>query len=529
MAKVLYVPLDERPCNEEFPRQLARMTDVTLVVPDRSMLGDKKRPADTNAVREWMIEAAEGADYVLVSIDLLVYGGIVPSRLHHLSLEECLRRLAVLGEIKRRYPGVKIYAFNLIMRVPNNNKDEEEPDYYKFHGGQIFKYSYLTDKAEQEVLTSAEQRELEDVTRLIPEAYLSDFLERRAVNQQVNQHALTLVREGVIDHLVVPLDDNSQYGFSRAEQQMMVCRVVALNVLDKVLIYPGADEVGCTMFARIFGELKQYKPEIFVRYSSTQGPRIKPKYEDRSLNESVKSHITAAGAVLADHSAETDLVLLVHSPAVDQAGMAEQIPFQERHRTYFSEIHYREFAEAMGAYLRKGKLVALGDVATCNGGDPVLMNLLQQQGLLDQLTAYAGWNTSGNSLGTVVAHLVIASYYANRWTQGELAKAYEASRVFYYHRLAEDFLYQSLVRQDMLANDLPRLNASYYVLAHCLEQAEAILADKMNQAAAHYFAGIKEKEGLIRLSGLHFPWRRMFEVGFELTIEGFDALRKQTL
>lgn len=347
-------------------------------------------------------------------------------------------------------------------------------------------------------------------------------MERRAVNQQVNQHALTLVREGVIDHLVVPLDDNSQYGFSRAEQQMMVCRVEALNVLDKVLIYPGADEVGCTMFARIFGELKQYKPEIFVRYSSTLGPRIKPKYEDRSLNESVKSQITAAGAVLTDHSAETDLVLLVHSPAVDQAGMAEQIPFQERHRTYFSEIHYREFAEAMEAYLRKGKLVALGDVATCNGGDPVLINLLQQKGQLDQLTSYAGWNTSGNTLGTVVAHLVIASYYANRWAQGELAKAYEASRVFYYHRLAEDFLYQSLVRQDMLANDLPGLNASYYVLEHCLGQAEAILAEKMNRAVAHYFADIKE--GRIRLSGLHFPWRRMFEVGFELTIEGFDAL-----
>lgn len=523
MAKVVYVPLDERPCNERFPRQLARMTDVTLVVPDRSLLGDKKRPADTNAVREWMIEAVEGADYLLVSIDLLVYGGIVPSRLHHLSLEECLRRLAVLGEIKRRYPGVKIHAFNLIMRVPNNNKDEEEPDYYKFHGGQIFKYSYLTDKADQEALTPAERRELEEVTRLIPEADLSDFLERRAVNQQVNQHVLTLVREGVIDHLVIPLDDNSQYGFSRAEQQMLVCRVEALNVLDKVLIYPGADEIGCTMFARIFGELKQYKPEIFVRYSSTKGPLVNPKYEDRSLNESVKSHITAAGAVLADHSAETDLVLLVHSPAVDQAQMAEQIPFRDRHRSYFSGIHYREIAEAMGAYLRKGKLVALGDIATCNGGDPVLMNLLQQQGQVDRLTAYAGWNTSGNALGTVVAHLVIASYYADRWAQGESVQGYEASRIFYYHRLAEDFLYQSRVRQDMLENDLPRLNASYYELEHCLEQAETILADKMKRAAAHYFANIREGE--IRLNGLHFPWRRMFEVGFELTIEGFEGFR----
>lgn len=137
MSKVVYLPLDERPCNYLFPQQLAKMTDLQMVVPELAILGNKKKPANTAAVRQWLLKAAKDADVLLVSIDMLVYGGIVPSRLHHLSLEECMRRISVLGEIKRSYPEISIHAFNLIMRVPNNNKDEEEPDYYKFHGGKF--------------------------------------------------------------------------------------------------------------------------------------------------------------------------------------------------------------------------------------------------------------------------------------------------------------------------------------------------------------------------------------------------------
>ncbi|WP_334077356.1 DUF4127 family protein [Paenibacillus sanfengchensis] len=517
MSKVVYLPLDERPCNYRFPQRLAGMTDLQFVAPDIRLLGQKKKPADTAAVRQWLLKETADADYLLVSIDLLVYGGIVPSRLHHLTFEECLERLSVLVEIKKRRPGLRIHAFNLIMRVPNNNKDEEEPDYYKFHGGQIFRYSYLTDKEKRDRLSEAEREELERVKALIPPEYLNDFVGRRQVNQQVNHHTLELAREGVIDHLVIPLDDNAEYGFSPKEQQLMIGRAWELGVMDRVMIYPGADEVGCTMFSHIFCEIKRHKPEIFVRYSSTKGPFIKPKYEDRSLNESVKAHLTAAGAVLADHSGETPLVLIVHSPAVDQAGMAEQIPFRERHRSYFSEIQYREIVEAAETYLRKGKHVALGDVATCNGGDPVLIQLLRSKGLLDRLTAYAGWNTSGNALGTVIAHFVIVSYYLEHPEQTAGIETFRESRKFYYERLVEDLIYQSLVRQDMLENDLPGLNASYYEIGHCLDEVQTILEVKMKWLTAEYFQDIREGE--IRLARLHFPWTRMFEIGFDLELQ----------
>jgi transcriptional/translational regulatory protein YebC/TACO1 len=56
---------------------------------------------------------------------MLVYGGIVPSRLHHQTTRECLDRLHLLADLRARYPQVKLFAFSLIMRAPCYNSADE--------------------------------------------------------------------------------------------------------------------------------------------------------------------------------------------------------------------------------------------------------------------------------------------------------------------------------------------------------------------------------------------------------------------
>lgn len=41
--KIVYIPLDERPCNEAFAQQIAKGTPIQLMVPGMAMLGWKKR------------------------------------------------------------------------------------------------------------------------------------------------------------------------------------------------------------------------------------------------------------------------------------------------------------------------------------------------------------------------------------------------------------------------------------------------------------------------------------------------------
>lgn len=516
-TKVIYLPLDERPCNWLYPQQLAAMTDLQMIVPSLEKLGNKKQRAELQGISSWLQEQSSNADVVIISLDMLVHGGIVPSRLHHDSLEACRERLMVLHKLKQDNPSLRIYAFNLITRVPAYSSSEEEPDYYDQVGREIYELGWLSDKSESVGLNDGEQTRLNEVLAAIPRDVLQDYRTRRGVNAKINELALELTEKGIIDYLIIPLDDNSQYGFSAMEQRALTIRTELAGLSHRVAIYPGADEIGCTLFARVFCEVKNYTPSLFVRYSSTKGPLCIPKYEDRSLNESIKAHLTSAGAILADASAEADCILMVHSPAIGQSEMAETgTPIEDRHRSYFSEINTREFVQAMKYYLDAGRLVMLADVALCNGGDHLLMNLLHHSNMLGRIGGYAAWNTSGNSLGTVISHGVIQSYYQN--SEPETDSSHQQSKMFYVSRLIEDWGYQALVRQEVCDNHLPELGASYFELSHVVDEVCVIIEQKLNDFVKMYLQDDMVKNVIVR--NVSLPWTRMFEVGFTLEIGG---------
>jgi hypothetical protein len=510
LKTIIYLPLDERPCNYMYPQYLASMTDLKFLVPDRSMLGNKKRAANVEAVGEWLSEQAVQADYLLVSIDMLVYGGIVPSRLHTLPLEVCLERLHVLRSIKRNHPELRIFAFNLITRAPAYSSSEEEPDYYANYGRELYEMGWFKDKAEREGLEPEEHTRLSELSEVIPAHILEEFATRRLHNAAINAFTIDLVEEGVIDYLIIPLDDNSKFGYTSAEQRRVAAQVERLDLLDRIAIYPGADEIGCTLFTRIFCEIKSYIPLIHLRYSSTNGPFCIPKYEDRSLNESIKHHITTAGALVCDNMEQPDIHLMVHSPPVGQADMGETMDaYEDRHRSYYSESNSREFVQAIKHYISQGKLVALADVALCNGGDHTLMRLLAKQNLMQGIACYAAWNTSGNALGTVISHAVIEAY--NRSQIEDSSSFHERSRAYYYYRLIEDWAYQSVVRQDVSRNDLPLLNADDFNLSHVQEQVEFAIEHQLHAFVERYMTEIE-----LKVTDVYLPWNRLFEVGFQL-------------
>ena len=81
--KILMLPLDERPCNYLYP-QLMPEAGYQLLLPPREIMGDKKRAGDFEKISEWLLQNVGSADACILSLDTLIYGGIVPSRLHDL-------------------------------------------------------------------------------------------------------------------------------------------------------------------------------------------------------------------------------------------------------------------------------------------------------------------------------------------------------------------------------------------------------------------------------------------------------------
>ena len=75
-TKIVLLPLDERPCNYNFPAELFSHEDLEIIRPEK--LGFKKKAADRNQIRNFLERECRDADGLVLSADMLLYGGLVP-------------------------------------------------------------------------------------------------------------------------------------------------------------------------------------------------------------------------------------------------------------------------------------------------------------------------------------------------------------------------------------------------------------------------------------------------------------------
>src|SRR5690625_7597248 len=85
-----------------------------------------KSRANIDKVFSWLEQVMPKVDGIIVSVDMLLYGGLVPSRINDEALEVIEGRLAKFIELKEVHPQVKIMAFSSTMRLSNSYVDEEE-------------------------------------------------------------------------------------------------------------------------------------------------------------------------------------------------------------------------------------------------------------------------------------------------------------------------------------------------------------------------------------------------------------------
>ena len=486
--KTLLLPLDERPCNRLFPQMLGQSAgDVELLLPDKNILGDKKRPADTKLIADFLRKNIDGCTYAIIAIDTLVYGGLIPSRLHHLSKEEALTRLEVLKELKELNTNIKIYAYNCIMRTPQYDSSDEEPDYYTEYGFALFRRKYLLDYEERHGLDEAEEAELKAIK--IPDEVIADYETRRDFNTEINLEVINYLENGIIDFLVFPQDDSSPYGYTAISQKPVNDAVKEKKLDFKTMIYPGADEVSLSLLARAYNVFHGLEPRFYPLYSSVLGPTLVPLYEDRPMFESLKSHLRVIRAKLALTPDKADFILAINSP-----GKAVQDTFDEEFDiSYSSYRNLLDFCYQIRDFLADGQKVALCDSAFCNGGDLGLIRYLDEMEILDKLCSYAGWNTNCNTLGTTLAQASLGSNIYNLL-----------------YRIIEDVCYQTYVRHDIANTE--DIGVDDDITAR-LSEIEALIKDRLGECYATLKISQKHP---VEIKEVYLPWKRMFEIGMEL-------------
>lgn len=495
-SKVVLLPLDERPCNFNFPKMIYDGTDISVVQPDS--LGEKKKPADVKKIEQFLKEQCRDADYAVLSLDTLLYGGLLPSRMHNESQEEILKRFELLKEIKQANDKIKIYAFQCIMRCPHYSSDDEEPDYYGICGAEIHKLGIARHKKSLGLECEFDEEEL---LKKIKEEFLVDYENRRRFNITQNIKALELVYEGVIDFLIIPQDDSTPYGYTAMDQKLVRERLQTLGLSHKVFIYPGADEIEMTLMSRVANDLAGRTPKVFVRYASVNGHNVIPLCEDRPLGETIKYHLMAAGCIQVHSDEKPDFVLAINSPPFDMLLYYDQ---PADNRAYSIERSLPEFVFAVDNYIKCGIPVTIGDNAYLNGSELALVNSLNKMERLFDLSGYAGWNTSSNTIGTSVAQAVRNLY----WEKNNEFKK------FLVLRYLEDAVYDSVVRDKVTKEELPKFGMNYYDVCEKQGIASKIIEEKLKENAKIYLSSIYKH---IQIDSVSMPWNRMFEAEISVT------------
>ena len=513
-TKVLYVPLDDRDCNYEFPYQLSMMTDdMELLRPDRAWMGALKKPADIEKLWDWLFEHARECEYAILSVDTLVYGNIVGSRIHQFSQETCMERMEAFRRLKQMNPALHIHAYNLVARVAAYDSAQEDPDYWEQYGYAIWRYTYLLDKKDQGKTKPEEDQEAEMLKEKIPEDIMLDFLRRRRTDRAVNMESVKLTREGIFDILTIPKDDTSEFGYAALDQAEILRMVREYSLFNRVFVYPGADEAGSTIFARVFNLKHHYQPAVYVRYSSVRGPYVIPRYEDRPLGESVKWQILSAGGIVSEDPLESDCMLAVNAAGTEQVESSDQLlrNVNSRNNTNAEEL-LRYIAYFHTHY---GKAIGVSDVATSNGCDNDFCDNARLHGTFQLIQAFGGWNTAENTNGVVIAQTMIAAYYHCFQNMEEQE---ERSDTFLARALICDWLCQANVAPAFMKEYAPSHGINPFRLAECIDEVTEYytksLEEQLSEKLSHQLKGKR-----ILLKRVRFNWNGAFYFAADCALE----------
>jgi hypothetical protein len=508
-TRVVIVPLDDRPATTQFAEMIGHIGNAEVVLPPRRLLGTFITAGDSEKISKWLLEYDfSNVDAVILSVDMLAYGGFMTSRLSQTPLDTALRRLEVIKQLKRKNPRLPVYAFNVVRRVALSAFAANRPFREK-----IARWAVLADETAQKPGNAKLKEEFARLEREIPPAEIEDYMGVRRRNLQVNYAMLDLAKAGIVDRLLLLQDDAHQYGLHRRDQKALLERIAKLNLPDEqAALYNGADEGASVLLSRAVLRKAKFKPRVRVVYSSEAGRSHLGDFEDQPIETSVVRQVETSGAEIVKDANSADYTLYVNAPRQ-------------------TEKEFDAFLAQIIADVKNNRRVAVADVLykVWGGGDERIVKALGREKMLDRITGYASWGTPGNALGTVVPQANMYVFARRKlYADAELAKKIEAAQIkFLFHRWLGDYGYHVLVRPPVnryarqdLKTEVEEFDRPAY------EKFNSLVAERMTPITQKFFeenfknrfyqTGKNAGEGIVLQEmenlEIRLPWARTFEV-----------------
>ena len=401
--RIAFIPIDNRPVCYNLAVDIAKIdSNIEFFIPPREYLGSLTRNADVDKIYEWFKQLPD-LDKVIISLDTVAYGGLIPSR-RSTDSEQVIKNRVLKFRQEWTKKKAKVLAFSSIMRISNNNYNEEEKEYWNKYGTKIFEYSYNTHKCNLGNFGSP-------VQNLIPTNILNDYLSTRQRNFNINKMYLEWQKLGFFDELIFSKDDCAEYGFNVKEAKELE--------KNGAKVITGADEIPISLLSRAYDtDLK-----VKVEFTEPDSKNLISNYEDVSIENSVLNQLALANIKVVEEN--QDIILIVNNFKKHQGEIVMKRPTEQ----FSGDIKLPNIP-----YM-------IADVRNANGADNNFVSKILPQINLENFYGYSAWNTSANTLGTLICTAKIKfgskKYNDNAFKKVEMV------------RFLDDWAYQANIRQQI--------------------------------------------------------------------------------
>ena len=506
--KLLLVPLDGRPPCRQFVIDAGRIAGFDLITPPSAIQDYYSQPGDTQALQAWLQDNIAGSNGIILSVDQLLYGGLLAAREKEKTPAEREAMIQFLRALHAAHPEVPIYAFSILPRqTPQDTIDgyQERKD--------LLAYSRL--KGRQAAGLSIDENELSRLEAAIPPDSLSRYLAHFQENEALNRELIQLASEGVLTQLVLGQDDGEPYSIPNIEKDKLRQCIAGQQLSDsQVCLTHGADEIALSLLAGIQNKRTGFRPRILVRYNDPQTAASIMPYMAISTADTVTEKIALLGGEEVTSEGDADFTLMVSANDNERDSVSSRA----------------DTVKQLTANQLAGRPTALVDLSKhFQAQETVLPLLIQANYPVNALIAYAGWNTTSNAVGTALAQ---ASLYLSARQQAtsrsEMMGLTAANLSFLQNRIMEDYFYLK-EDIDVVNHALQRAgytNTADLDLEHNYRWANAMLQQSLKKQLASYKntrsfrtpVQFSSPEGVFSLMmqdmtvDVSYPWPRTFEV-----------------
>ncbi len=498
---IVLLPLDSRPPCLQFVRVLGDIANVNIVTPPENILDNYYAKANTQLLKNWLLKTTKNANFSIISIDMLLHGGLIASRNPTVDMQQVDKTLEFIKTLKHNN-NQQIYAFSIIPRllIP----EDENTKLWQYH-----MMIYATKKDMYDTFGNPQDFErMQEMLNRIPPELIEKFNILYHNNNLINHQLAIFAKQDFLNKLTIGQDDGQPFGRPNANKHHMDSYIRQLNIEQKAHTAYGADELATLQFAYYLNTKRNFIPKVKVVYSTPNTKDLIMPYMPVSVEQTVLEKIKAIGAQVSEGE-NVDFFLFVH--CADQDITSNQL---KQSVTLIKELSSK-------------KPLALVDLSyNFRQSETILGEFLKQNIPVASLISYAGWNTTSNSIGTALAQSSIFLGNLKTLAQEYHPYIYQKNFEFTIARVIDDWLYQKDV-QDFTNKKLLWQDVNPYKLGqkHYLTQEQISYSITRRQESLFYknlaiYPFYSDKENFYFLTDLKtkisLPWERTFEIQVDI-------------